>query len=490
VNALLSPPTHPPDPHDTTEVAYVGERRRVVRWRVVHRRVELVPGGRRSGRGRPELRLGELIGVGGMGSVHRARQTSLDRDIAVKRLSPDSTIPSAARYFESEACIAALLHHPNIAPVHDLGIDQNGLLFYTMKLIDGASWEELLERRTAPSAGETSCNLAVLDEVANAVAFAHSRGFIHRDIKPANVLVGDFGEVTLVDWGLSVAVAPLKRDARILHLDEVTITCGTPAYMPPEVATGQRAVVGTWSDTYMLGATLFEILYFRAPHEAPTHRERLTSAMRNAWTFPSVIPPAIAPYHTVLAPVLRRALATEPAERYRDASELRDAMRAALSRLEAAEMATRAIAGFQAFQQRVMESGPMRKRAVDLAARLRDDLELARIEAVLGLALESWPDYREAHWYLVEAHLLRARLALRVRELELAGSRLESIENLSIAMPLHASQQQRMDRLRHGIERCRRARAYRRSTLHALAVTGLLLVLALGSAIAWSLVRA
>ena len=142
------------------------------------------------------------------------------------------------------------LEHPNIVPIYDLGEDDKGVLFYAMKRVKGRPWDKVVGEKSFDE------NLEIWMKVADAVAFAHSRGVVHRDLKPENVMLGDFGEVLLMDWGLAIVLdSPAAKKAGM---------AGTPAYMPPEMAMGPVTRVGTPADIYLMGAILYEILTGRA----------------------------------------------------------------------------------------------------------------------------------------------------------------------------------------------------------------------------------
>ena len=144
----------------------------------------------------------EVIGTGGMGVVYSARQASVDRLVAVKMIRQNVAGDAGRREkFLSEAVVTGDLDHPNIVPVYELGTNEDDALFYSMKRVQGTPWSKVIEQKPL---GE---NLEVLMKVADAVAFAHANGVIHRDLKPENVMLGDFGEVLVMDWGLALATA-------------------------------------------------------------------------------------------------------------------------------------------------------------------------------------------------------------------------------------------------------------------------------------------
>ncbi|NVB39464.1 serine/threonine protein kinase [Pseudenhygromyxa sp. WMMC2535] len=367
----------------------------------------------------------ERIGEGGMGEVWRARQQSLGRRVALKRLRKGrERLSSVVRQFESEARLTGALDHPNIVTVHELGRDQVGRVFYTMKLIDGTPWDQALSayrRRTA--AGDEVVldlrdHLEILLEVAQAVAFAHSRGVIHRDIKPGNVMLGDYGEVLLVDWGLAVALSPLAElgEAKtwiLADLPRSALVCGTPAYMSPETAKAQRERIGLATDVYLLGAVLFHVLYGRPLHEGRSVEEVITRAKANVWSFPEDIPRKLRPWHTLLRPVIVRALASEPSLRFHDAEAFATALRQALRNYDSAKQASRA-----QDKLALLERGEL-----DVAV---DYQSIAKMVASFEQALESWPGNLTAYHGLGRAQLLLARAALDNSDLNLARFGLRS----------------------------------------------------------------
>jgi serine/threonine protein kinase len=194
--------------------------------------------------------LGEL-GRGGVGVVYLARDTALDREVALKIVDRRSDAPTEAR-------IIARLEHPGIVPVHDCGELPDGRLFYAMKRVRG----DRLDRWAQKGHGLTE-QLGVFLRVCDAVAFAHAHGVVHRDLKPENVMVGEFGEVLVLDWG-------------------VESIAGTPPYMPPEQS-GAAASVDHRADVFALGAMLQEIggpaaiLAIAAKAQAPDPRARYQS---------------------------------------------------------------------------------------------------------------------------------------------------------------------------------------------------------------------
>jgi tRNA A-37 threonylcarbamoyl transferase component Bud32 len=229
--------------------------------------------------------LGDEIARGGMGVIYRATDTALSREVAVKVLQERFALDSdTARRFTEEARIGAQLQHPGIPPVHDLGTLPDGRPFLAMKLIKGQTLERLLAARSDPSA-DRGRFVAAFEAVCQAVAFAHAHQVIHRDLKPANVMVGAFGEVQLMDWGLAKVLSArhaetaepeaTRADTLVRSLrdsdglfTQAGSVLGTPAYMAPEQALGAVAKVDQRSDVFGLGAILAVLLTGRPPFAA------------------------------------------------------------------------------------------------------------------------------------------------------------------------------------------------------------------------------
>jgi serine/threonine-protein kinase len=240
--------------------------------------------------------LGEEIGRGGMGTVLRARDPQLGRDLAVKVLRGDShTDPESLRRFVEEAQVCGQLQHPSIVPVHDLGRLEDGRPFFAMKLVKGRTLADHLQERASP-ADDLPRYLAIFEAVCQAVAYAHSKGVIHRDLKPANVMVGAFGEVQVMDWGLAkvlrpqggvtapaaVTAASIVRTVRSAAGDETSHgqAMGTPAYMAPEQARGEVERLDERCDVFGLGAILCHVLTGQPPFTGGSPNEVHARAMR------------------------------------------------------------------------------------------------------------------------------------------------------------------------------------------------------------------
>ncbi|NOT31933.1 MAG: serine/threonine protein kinase [Planctomycetes bacterium] len=301
------------------------------------------------------------IARGGQGIVLEAWDRTLSRRLAIKvaraSVALDRTdradTHSLGRFLE-EAQVTAQLDHPGIVPVHDLGLDPERRVFFTMKLVKGRDLAAVLALvRTGVEGWTRTRALNVLLKVCEAMAYAHSKGVIHRDLKPSNVMVGRYGEVYVMDWGLARAQGERDRkdirirpelaseirstrqrshepgDSPLVTMDGDVV--GTPAYMPPEQARGELDAIGPHSDVYAVGAMLYELLTARTPYVEPG--SRLDN--RAIWALVQHGPPA--PVHTLapdvpaeLVAICEKAMARDVAERYPDMGGLGEDLRAYL----------------------------------------------------------------------------------------------------------------------------------------------------------------
>ena len=227
------------------------------------------------GRTRPlapaRYQLGQTIGRGGMGVIIAARDMRIDREVAIKRLRRDRMSSSMVARFVREARIQGQLEHPAIPPVHELGHDTDGVPFFAMKKLSGTTLSQILRDPDRPKKFPRERLLRAFADVCLAVELAHTRGVVHRDLKPANVLLGDFGEVYVLDWGIAKVARepepepeperpPTPSDAALEpDLTAPGMTMGTPGYMAPEQQTLGVDVDGR-ADVYSLGCLLHEIL--------------------------------------------------------------------------------------------------------------------------------------------------------------------------------------------------------------------------------------
>jgi serine/threonine protein kinase len=261
--------------------------------------------------------LGE-VGRGGMGVIHRARQRSLNRMVALKLiLAGEWASPDFVERFRTEAEAAASLEHPNIVPIHEVG-EWGGQHYLAMKLVEGGSLARKLDEAqrvnpgATPYAPEAAARLVAT--IGRAVQHAHDRGVLHRDLKPGNILMDGTGQPFLTDFGLAKLV---RRDA---HPSRTVAALGTPAYMAPEQAAGNRAVT-TAVDVYGLAAVLYELLTGRPPFAGGTSFETVRRVLEHEPTAPRRLAPGLP---RDLENICLRGLMKDPGRRYASASALVD----------------------------------------------------------------------------------------------------------------------------------------------------------------------
>jgi tetratricopeptide (TPR) repeat protein len=337
-------------------------------------------------------------GRGGMGSVHVCHDRGLGRDLAFKVLLPEHRERTElVRRFNEEARIGGQLQHPGIVPVHDLGTLPDRRPYFTMKLVKGRTLAGLLAARTATD-GELPRLLGIFELICQTMAYVHAHRVVHRDLKPSNIMVGAFGEVQVMDWGLAKvlsgatddgdrpreSVIPMVRTGSDTDASRAGSVLGTPAYMPPEQARGEVDRIDERSDVFSLGGILCEILTgappYRARSTAKAHAQAFRAELDDA--FKRLDRCAADPELCELA---RRCLSVAREDRPRNAGEVAAAVTAHLQgvqeRLRQSEVARCAA------QARAEEEAKRRELADQLAheARARADAERTRRRLAVGL---------------------------------------------------------------------------------------------------------
>jgi serine/threonine-protein kinase len=238
-----------------------------------------------------------------------------------------------------EAWVTGALEHPNVLPIYDVDLDDDGCPRIVLKRIEGDPWSALLasEAQAKELCGDQEpfeFHLGVLMQVCRAVSFAHSRGIVHRDLKPDNVMVGRFGEVYLLDWGIAVS---LRDDStgRFPLAKSATELAGTPCYMAPEMLGADLGPITERTDIYLLGAVLHEILTGTPPHDGAHARAVFASVLLSRPKLDASVAPE-------LAAIVRRAMSGDPTERHASAEELRAEIAAYLRHRGAMRLAERA----------------------------------------------------------------------------------------------------------------------------------------------------
>jgi serine/threonine protein kinase/formylglycine-generating enzyme required for sulfatase activity len=309
-----------------------------------------------------------VLGRGGGGVVLKVWDTKLNRPLAMKVVlgrgedRPTGATPKVdsrtLTRFVDEARIASQLNHPGIVPVHELGADESGRAFFTMKLVKGEDLSKIFEKvKTGEDGLNQTRALGVLLKVCEAMSFAHAKGVIHRDLKPANIMVGRYGEVHVMDWGLARVLA--ERDHRDLRIRPhntssasvvdslrgsgratsggsplVTLdgtVLGTPVYMPPEQARGELDSLGPQSDVYAIGAMLYELLAKRPPFIALGEEvSPYTALLRVIDGSPQSLMEIESRLPAELVAICERAMARQAQSRYQNTSSLAEDLRAYL----------------------------------------------------------------------------------------------------------------------------------------------------------------
>jgi serine/threonine protein kinase len=292
------------------------------------------------GGGGARFALGERLGQGGQGVVFALRDRDARRTVALKALNGRDLDDGDVARFLHEVQVTAQLEHPGVVPVHDVGVLPDGTAFYTMKRVEGMVLTDWLDGRAGSPAHRFE-TIQLFLKICDTMAFAHSRGVIHRDLKPRNIMVGTYGEVLVMDWGLAKALGGAARDheagagpTRISsgsdHETVAGTSVGSPAYMSPEQALGQVELVDHRSDVYGLGVILYEMLAAVSPYVRGEVRRTLAQVASGSWT-PLDMQPAGRALPRRLVAVVHRAMALRQDERYQHVSELAADLRAFLA---------------------------------------------------------------------------------------------------------------------------------------------------------------
>jgi eukaryotic-like serine/threonine-protein kinase len=286
------------------------------------------------------------LGEGGFGEVRCARDNDIGREVAVKRLHSELRSPGVLARFADEVRTIGSLEHPNIVPIHDVGVEENGDYYFVMKYIAGETLESIIDKlaagdRDAHARFGVERRVQIFLALLEAVAFAHSKGVLHRDIKPANVMVGAYGEVVLMDWGIakrlrddgpapalpaeprSSAEPPEKSSSRgALFQTRSGELIGTPAYMSPEQSRGEP--IDERSDVYALSVLFYELLTLRHPLAEKTTLPSMLHAISHEMA--PLAGMASHPHQPSISMdlswFLRKGLEKEPADRYASVAEM------------------------------------------------------------------------------------------------------------------------------------------------------------------------
>jgi serine/threonine protein kinase len=393
--------------------------------------------------------MGNVIAQGGMGAVMDARELTIERNVAMKVML-ESEKPDEVMRFIAEAKITGQLEHPNIMPVHELGVDDKERVFYTMKYVRGSTLRQVLDAlfdRDPVTVARYPLGqlLTIFQKVCDAIAFAHSKGVIHRDLKPENFMIGDYGEVLVMDWGLAKVLDPTAHRAvsheghsiirtgvrAELHASEKESgnVFGTPQYMAPEQAYAQYDAIDMRTDVYALGAILHHVLTLRHPIEGENAQAILTKVAagdfqpaREATTGSTRLPHL--PHGKVpeaLSAVAFKAMANSPDQRYQTVRELQTD-----------------IGAYQAGFATTAENAGAVKQALLLLKRQRvvAGAAIAGVVVLAVFAAQLIRDRHEAEQTLQRLHAAAPALAEQARTFLTHGQTQEAVEKITYAVDL------------------------------------------------------
>ena len=370
--------------------------------------------GKVTGVANAEYEIGAKLGEGGMGAVYRARQGSVDRGVALKMVKKNQGPANAQDMFLAEAVITGALEHPNIVPIYDVGVNTDDELFYAMKEVQGHAWTDSIDTVSLEE------NLEVIGKVSDAIAFSHEKGIVHRDLKPDNIMIGQFGEVVVMDWGLALPTDKFEKSG----LPFTEGLAGTPSYMAPEMADLSLAPIGPAADIYLLGALLFRAVTKRAAHTGKHALAALRAAAVNTIQWPGQDE---AGHDEELLDIARQAMATRPKDRYATATDFKQALRDYRSHSESRRLTDSAID-----ELKNAEAGSSYR-------------SFERTVASLEEAIKLWAENVRAKETLQTARLRYAHVAYQKGDLDLAEGQLD--QNVAAHRELLTSiQQTRLER--------------------------------------------
>ncbi|BBM84823.1 protein kinase domain-containing protein [Candidatus Uabimicrobium amorphum] len=388
------------------------------------------------------------IARGGMGVVYKGCQNSLRREIAIKKIINDNQ--ANRNKFLCESVVTAHLEHPNVVPVHELAENEDGETFLAMKLVAGREWKELLypkENEVDTKKYSVEDHLKILLNVCNAIAYAHSKEVVHCDLKPSNVMVGEFGEVLVMDWGIAVEIGNEHRGLTI-HKTMVDSPMGTPYYMPSELAYGNGPDIGPWTDIYLLGGILYEVLMRTPPHKGNTMTAIFAAIVGRQPKFSDDIP-------RELQEICLKALAKEPKERYQKVEDFRRALEEYLQHRESLFISQKA--------QNILQNCLQTKQKRD------DHLLYSKFaEAVAGFdqSLQLWAGNTDALHGKEKARIAFAEVALKNEDFGLAEAQLIDVSSSDNV----ASLKEKIHKERDKKQRIQKTTARLRRTVYAATI--------------------
>jgi len=394
-----------------------------------------------------QLRYQKTLGEGGMGLVRLAEQRSMGRLVAVKSVRETSRNDRADAGLVREAWLTGSLEHPNIVPVYDVGVDASGRPLVVLKRIEGAEWSTLIGdagavRARFGGADLLEWNLGILIQVIQATRFAHRQGVVHRDLKPSNVMIGEFGEVYVLDWGIAVALAGESTSPFASAADALE-PAGTPAYMAPEMLRGGPITRAT--DVYLIGAILHEIVTGRPPHGGATAAEVIDSILASAPRLADDVPDE-------LAAVLRRALAADASDRYPSLDQLLDDLRRFLEHRSSARLTDNALERLERLRTMISQAKEGTASDGDLRATIYGTFSECRF--AFREALASWSDNQAAREGLRLSIIAMIDLELASNEPRAARNLLSELDDPPVELVTRVDEAQRsLDQRRARLDR-------------------------------------
>lgn len=387
----------------------------------------------------------EILGEGGMGKVFLGNQSSLGREVALKVSKADPHDPYQLAQTYHEAQITATLDHPNILPLYLLAQDEQGRPIQVMKRIKGTTWADLIAdpshalwSELLTEEGHLHVHLEILAQVAQAITYAHERGIIHRDLKPENVMIGRFGEVYVLDWGVALSLNDLKAppEKRMFIAQErcklETLLVGTPVYMPPEMGRRDHTQLSTGTDVYLLGAILYEILCghpIRTGHDIHHIFDQIIAGLE-----PEIPSHLSEEFQTLL----QVSLCSDPSQRLSDAQNFRRLLIHATKTDRANQVRQRAEQSKRKLEHMIFDS------KIQVHEELVFDLyDEARLD--YRSCLEMWPTFAQARQGLDQLHTLFCTYLIAKNDLDAARRTFAKLsqENPELLHDLEEAEQRR-----------------------------------------------
>jgi hypothetical protein len=388
----------------------------------------------------------EKISEGGMGLIYNVRENSLKREVALKICR--SGLKSGTRgsleveEFTNEAYMTARLDHPGVVPIYALAKDADGRPFFAMKKVTGTCWKDLLhpdavaagaqrERLQERAAQMTwKDHLEILLKVCDAVAYAHSKAILHRDLKPENIMLGEFGEVYVMDWGLAMYFDERNEYKRFPQLKPQL--AGTPYYIAPEMVRGEMKSLGPASDIYLLGGILYEILTGRPPHEGKPVMDLLRKAAKGIVPAPeeTSASPLITP---ALSRIAMKALAPLIRDRYPTVADFQQDLREYLANSESMTVCARAAELFAAIRNELLPAAAPSLAALQPIERNAAAVSYGKLSECIGSyqqAIAMWTGNDEARRGLLDALSLQIGMAIRQDDLTLARAQFRLLDRV------------------------------------------------------------